>query len=123
MTRPDLSAIRAQAEGLTDLCPEHLRQSIRHVQRNCDIECNVHEDASTWDECKQPDRAAGDRMTLALAAIPGLLARLDAIEALGIRLQGNQAGDPDSAFDKGYAAGRRAAGDLLRAALLAGEGE
>jgi hypothetical protein len=68
-----LDAIQARAEGLTNLCAEHLRQSIRHIQRNCDIDCNVHEDENTWDDCKQPDRYDGDRMAAALADIPTLL--------------------------------------------------
>ena len=75
MTATDqLAAIQARAEGLTDLCAEHLRQSIRHVQRNCDLDCNIHEDENTWDDCKQPDRYDGDRMAAALADIPALLA-------------------------------------------------
>lgn len=81
MTAPvSLSAIREQAEGLTDLCPEHLRQSIRHVQRNCDIDCNTHEDDPY--ACKQPDRYDGERMANALASIPGLLVALERVEAL-----------------------------------------
>lgn len=79
-----VSRVRSLLAGITDLCPEHLRQSIRHVQRNCDIDCNVHDAVETWDECKQPDRAAGERMALALASIPHLLARLDAVEALHV---------------------------------------
>lgn len=72
-TTARLDAIEARAEGLTDLCAEHLRQSIRHVQRNCDIDCNIHEDETTWDDCKQPDRGDGDRMAAVLADIPDLL--------------------------------------------------
>lgn len=68
-----LDAIEARSAGLTDLCAEHLRQSIRHVQRNCDIPCNIHEDEDTWDDCKQPDRYDGDRMAALLADIPFLL--------------------------------------------------
>lgn len=74
--------MRADSEGLTDLCPEHLRQSIRHVQRNCDIDCTDHEDATSWDACKQPDRYSGDRMARALATIPKLLAAVEAVAAL-----------------------------------------
>lgn len=72
--------IRERAQGLTELCPEHLRQSIRHVQRNCDISCNVH-DADPYDhDCKQPDRYDGDRMAAALADIPRLITALGAVE-------------------------------------------
>ena len=69
-----LAAIEARAEGLTDLCAEHLRQSIRHVQRNCDMECNVHESEESWYDCNQPDRGDGERMAAALADIPILIA-------------------------------------------------
>jgi len=71
-----LGEIEALAEGLTDLCAEHQRQSIRHVQRNCDIDCNTHEDETTWDDCKQPDRYDGERMAKALSSIPYLLTEL-----------------------------------------------
>jgi hypothetical protein len=77
-----MSHVRSLLAGITDLCPEHLRQSIRHVQRNCDIECNVHDAGPDWEDCKQPDRAAGERMAQALAEIPDLLARLDAVEKI-----------------------------------------
>jgi hypothetical protein len=68
-----LDAIEDRAKGLTDLCAEHLRQSIRHVQRNCDIDCNVHEDETEWDACKQPDRYDGHRMAAVLADVPYVL--------------------------------------------------
>jgi hypothetical protein len=68
-----LDAIEKRAEGLTDLCAEHLRQGIRHLQRNCNIDCNVHEDEDAWADCKQPDRYDGDRMAAVLADIPALL--------------------------------------------------
>lgn len=68
-----LDAIEARSAGLTDLCAEHLRQSIRHVQRNCDIHCNIHEDEDTWHECSQPDRYDGDRMAAVLSDVPFLL--------------------------------------------------
>jgi hypothetical protein len=74
-----LDQIRARSEGLTDLCQEYMRQIIRHVQRNCDIECNEHED-SDWGTCKQPDRYDGDRMAAVLADVPRLLAALNAVE-------------------------------------------
>lgn len=71
-----IEEIEARAEGLTDLCAEHLRQSIRHVQRNCDIECSEHGEGEDWDACKQPDRYDGGRIAKALADIPYLLAEL-----------------------------------------------
>jgi hypothetical protein len=81
MTARDvLDGIKAGSAGLMDLCAEHLRQSIRHVQRNCDIDCNTHED--TWDDCKQPERGDGERMAAALASIPRLTAAVDAVLAL-----------------------------------------
>jgi len=93
-----LAPIRARAEGVTDLCPEYLRQSIRHVQRNCDIECNVHVDESTWDDCKQPDRYDGARMAEVLASIPRLLSALDAVDKLAE--QWHARGEHDMAFSK-----------------------
>jgi hypothetical protein len=78
--RDVLDGIKASSAGLSDLCAEHLRQSIRHVQRNCDIDCNTHED--TWDDCKQPDRGDGERMAAALASIPRMIAAVDAVLAL-----------------------------------------
>jgi phage gp36-like protein len=100
-----LDAIQKRAEGLTDLCAEHLRQSIRHVQRNCDIDCNVHEDEAEWDACKQPDRYDGDRMAAALADVPFLLdlagkqqAQLEAVRDLAD--QWHARGESDMAFSK-----------------------
>jgi len=88
-TTDQIAAIEARAEGLTNLCAEHLRQSIRHVQRNVDIDCNVHEDEDTWGDCIQPLRHDGDRMAAVLADIPALLAMvreqraaLERVEAL-----------------------------------------
>lgn len=72
--------IRTLTEGLTDLCPEYLRQGIRHLQRNCSIECNHHSENET-EECNQPDRYDGERIAGLLAAIPTLLTALDAVEA------------------------------------------
>lgn len=79
--RDELAAIREASDDLTDLCPGYLRQSIRHVQRNCDIDCSVHEDDPDWDACKQPGRYDGERMANALAGIPKLLNAVDAVEA------------------------------------------
>ena len=116
-----LDAIEARSAGLTDLCAEYLRQSIRHVQRNCDIECNVHEDETQWDACKQPDRYDGDRIAAVLADIPGLLdlarkqqAALDAVRAVEPIKHGT---DHDARFANGY----NAAIAGIRAALT-GEG-
>jgi hypothetical protein len=128
-----LAAIEARAQGLTDLCPEHLRQSIRHVQRNVDIDCNVHEDETTWDDCKQPDRYDGERMAAALADIPALLAMvreqqaaIERVRELADKFEANQPSvytiRDDNQFDKGYSSGRRSAGAILRAALTATEG-
>jgi hypothetical protein len=78
-----LAPMRARSEGLTDLCAEHLRQGIRHLNRNCHIECNVHED--DIDEpaaCKQPARGDGDRMAAALADLPKLFAAVEAVASL-----------------------------------------
>ena len=98
-----LDAIEARATDLTDLCAEHLRQSIRHVQRNCDIDCNVHEDETTWHACNQPDRYDGDRIAAVLADIPGLLdlARKQqaALDALNDWCGRNKTGFYDEAQD------------------------
>jgi hypothetical protein len=78
-----LAPMRARSEGLTDLCAEHLRQGIRHLQRNCHIECNVHEDdIDEPDACKQPDRHDGDRMAAALADLPRFFAAVEAVMKL-----------------------------------------
>lgn len=77
-----LAPMRARAEGLTDLCAEHLRQGIRHLQRNCHIECNVHQDDDETDACKQPARGDGDRMAAALADLPKLFAAVEAVREL-----------------------------------------
>jgi hypothetical protein len=77
-----LAPMRARAEGLTDLCAEHLRQGIRHLNRNCHIECNVHADTHETDTCKQPARHDGDRMAESLAGLPKLFAAVDAVRSL-----------------------------------------
>lgn len=77
-----LAPMRARAEGLTDLCAEHLRQGIRHLNRNCHIECNVHEDTEDTDACKQPERHDGDRMAASLADLPRLFAAVEAVAQL-----------------------------------------
>lgn len=75
-----LQPLKDRLAGFENLCPEYLRQSIRHVQRNCDIECNVHEDDAAWDACKQPDRYDGDRMAHALSKSAKLIAAIEAVE-------------------------------------------
>lgn len=77
-----LAPLKARVEGLTDLCAEHLRQGIRHLQRNCHIECNVHDDVEDTDDCKQPERHDGDRMAASLADLPRLFAAVEALAAL-----------------------------------------
>ncbi|MCB5281115.1 hypothetical protein [Arthrobacter sp. ES1] len=77
-TADALDAMKARSEGLTDLCAEHLRQGIRHLQRNCHIECNVHEDVET-DACRHPAQGDGDRMAASLADLPRLFAAVEAV--------------------------------------------
>lgn len=77
-----LAPMKTRSEGLTDLCAEHLRQGIRHLNRNCSIECNVHPDDDETDACNQPERHDGDRMATALADLPRLFAAVDAVAAL-----------------------------------------
>lgn len=55
--------------------------------------------------------------------VPRLVAALEAVEDLARRLRDNRPGDPDSAFDRGYAVGRRAAGDLVSNIIAAALGE
>lgn len=47
---------------------------------------------------------------------------VEAVRALAEALIENQPGDPDSAFDRGYAAGRRAAGGMVLATIKALDG-
>jgi hypothetical protein len=86
-----LDEIEARAKGLTDLCTEYLRLSIRHVQRNCDIDCDVHGD--DYDACKQPDRYDGARMATALADIPALLNAVKEVRELANYLDTLAPGD------------------------------
>ena len=79
-----LDEIAKRAEGLTNLCPEYLRAGIRHLQRNCDMDCSVHD--ADWESCEQPDRYDGERMAKALADIPWLLNRVRELEAAHDRL-------------------------------------
>lgn len=72
-----LDEIAKRSEGLTNLCPEYLRAGIRHLQRNCDMDCSVHDE--DWEACEQPDRYDGERIAKALADIPWLL---DEVERL-----------------------------------------
>ncbi|MEO3931384.1 hypothetical protein WMO79_01030 [Micrococcaceae bacterium Sec7.4] len=77
-----MAPMRARSEGLTNLCAEYLRQGVRHLNRNCHIECNVHEDDEDTDACNQPERHDGDRMASALADLPTLFAAVDAVTSL-----------------------------------------
>ena len=119
-----LDAIEARSAGLTDLCAEYLRQSIRHVQRNCDIECNVHEDETQWDACKQPDRYDGDRIAAVLADIPGLLdlarkqqAALDAVTGRLDEWDSYKAWPDADETQVWYSAGKRHASEAVRALI------
>jgi hypothetical protein len=125
-TTERLDAITARSQGLTDLCAEHLRQSIRHVQRNCDIDCNIHEDETTWGECKQPDRGDGDRMAAVLADVPYLLdlarKQAAALEAVTARLDEWAAMKPFPDAEETqvwYSAGKRHASEAVRAIIAA----
>lgn len=80
----ELDEIAKRSEGLTNLCPEYLRAGIRHLQRNCDMECFVHGD--DWEACEQPDRYDGERIAKALADIPWLLAEVERLTTANDRL-------------------------------------
>ena len=72
----DFEQIRADLAEIGDVnfCPEYLHSAIRHVQRNCEIECYTpgHEDGAV--SCVQPGRYDGTAMARLLAAVPALLA-------------------------------------------------
>ncbi len=50
------------------LCESYMYEAIRHVMRNCDIECPEH-----CSECTTPNRHDGSRMARLLNAIPDLV--------------------------------------------------
>ena len=125
--REVLDGIKAEAKGLTDLCPEHLRQSIRHVQRNCDIECNEHPNGDHWLECHQPDRYDGERMAKSLGNIERLTRAVEAVLALAgqydheanrltVKAERFIPGEVRSRY-LGEAADARLRGSLIRAAI------
>lgn len=78
----DLDAIRADLAELGDVnyCPAYLYQAVRHVQRNCEIECGEHgyDDESN---CVEPGRYDGTAMARLLAAVPALLAAVESAHA------------------------------------------
>ena len=76
----DLAAIRTDlAElGNVNYCPDYMYQALRHVQRNCDLECGTHPwDGPDEDACHSPGRYDGTAIARLLAAIPALLAAVE----------------------------------------------
>lgn len=59
IARLDEKEALAKEESDPDWCPDYLHSAIRHVQRNCDIDCYAHDDPAGWSNCGQPDRYAG----------------------------------------------------------------
>ena len=56
-----------QNESAEMWCPGHLYQGVRHLQRNCDVECPTHEawgEDDRSEECIQPGRYAGPYIAL-----------------------------------------------------------
>ena len=56
-------------------CPSYLQQGIRHLQRNCEVECGLHGDDATAD-CGEPGRYDGEAMANVLNSVPALVAEL-----------------------------------------------
>ena len=63
----------------TPWCKDWLYTAIRHVVRNCDLECGS--DVHSPSECSQPNKYDGDRIAALVNAIPFLLSELERKEA------------------------------------------
>lgn len=75
-----LENIKERTAGLTGLCADYMQRSIRHLQRNCEIECPIHaEDPEAL--CQQPELHDGARIAAVLADQPKMTAALDAVLA------------------------------------------
>lgn len=77
---PALEGIKTRAAGLTDLCPDYMARGIRHLARNCDLDCPTHGEDGV-ETCQVPERGDGERLAKALADLPKLTAALDAVLA------------------------------------------
>jgi hypothetical protein len=65
-----------------DLCERYLYEAIRHVERNCYIECPEHDTEESRLRCNNPARHDGARMARLLNAIPELVNEIARLKKL-----------------------------------------
>ena len=85
-TNTALEQIKTRAEKFADLCPDYMYRAIRHLERNCDVECEAAEEDENH-VCNHPDRYEGEDMAKVLADVPKLLAALEAVEEVAQQLE------------------------------------
>lgn len=76
-----LDDIKHRAEKFANLCPDYMYRAIRHVERNCDIEC-AREELDENHDCIRPDRYDGEAMAVALSDLAALVAVAEEVQRI-----------------------------------------
>lgn len=74
-----LDDIKARAEKFSGLCPDYMAQGIRHLERNCDLDCHA-EVQNPYHDCTRPDRYDGEDMAKALGDLAALVAVVEEVQ-------------------------------------------
>lgn len=76
-----LDDIKHRAEKFADLCPDYMYRAIRHLERNCEIEC-AREELDENHCCIHPDRYDGEAMAVALSDLAALVAAVEEVQRI-----------------------------------------
>lgn len=75
-----LDDIKGRAEKFANLCPDYMAQGIRHLERNCDLDCHA-EVQNPYHDCTRPDKYDGEDMAKALGDLAALVAVVEEVQA------------------------------------------
>jgi len=82
-TQIDTAAIKASWDEVGQMCPPWMGSAIRHVVRNCDIDCQDHEDCEN-----RAGRYDGYAIATVFNAVPQLLAEIERLKKIELAVFG-----------------------------------
>ena len=96
-----LGDIKHRAEKFANICPDYMYRAIRHLERNCDIDC-AREERDENHDCIRPDRYDGEAMAVALADLTALVAVVEEVQCVRylMRVEEGQFEYPEDRFGK-----------------------
>lgn len=94
-----LDDIKGRAEKFANLCPDYMAQGIRHLERNCDLDCHA-EVQNPYHDCTRPDKYDGEDMAKALGDLAALVAVVGEVQRVreGMRAEEGQYEYPEYRF-------------------------